>query len=65
MTAYNLYTLSVRTLDFLGAVDVCVQSACCFGLHFTPNVLVYTSAPDSDAEPSGKDGINVDERLAV
>lgn len=32
---------------------------------FPPDVLVYTLAPDSDAELRGKDGIRVERRFAV
>lgn len=32
---------------------------------FSPDVLVYTLAPDSDAEPRGKDGIHVEGRFVV
>lgn len=35
------------------------------GPHFTPNVLVYTLAPDSDAELSGRDGIDVESKFVV
>lgn len=37
-----------------------------FFFFFSPSdVLVYTSAPDSDAELRGKDGIHVERRYAV
>lgn len=32
---------------------------------FPPDVLVYTLAPDSDAELRGKDGIHVERRCVV
>lgn len=61
----TLYCL-VGGVDFLGA-QLLATVAPGSGLDpsLPPDVLVYTLAPDSDAELRGKDGIHVERRFAV